>query len=88
MNSIDFVTVNLINPDFFSPRESEIAVMLVRGHPMKYIANLLGISPSTVNSHCLSIYRKLDISYTAKQVRIFALHMMVIKQIITISYTQ
>ena len=44
-----------------SERESEIAMLLLRGYPYKLIASRLFISESTVKSHVQNIYGKLGI---------------------------
>ena len=44
-----------------TPRETEIAELLLRGRSQVYIRDLLFISQNTVNSHVKSIYKKLDI---------------------------
>lgn len=44
-----------------SPRESEIATYLGRGHTCSYIAKTLVISESTVYTHARNIYRKVGI---------------------------
>lgn len=45
-----------------TPRESEILVLLGRGHGYAYIAEMLYISEATVRTHARNIYRKLDIT--------------------------
>lgn len=45
-----------------TPRESELLVMLGRGHGYAYIAEALYISETTVRTHARNIYRKLNIS--------------------------
>lgn len=42
-------------------RETEIVDLLPEGHTNKGIANLLGISEHTVETHLDRIYRKLDV---------------------------
>ncbi len=44
-----------------SERESEIAMLLLKGYPYKLIASRLYISESTVKSHVQNIYGKLGI---------------------------
>lgn len=44
-----------------SPREREVLEQLAKGSLYKEVADLLGISMSTVNSHVESIYRKLHV---------------------------
>jgi DNA-binding CsgD family transcriptional regulator len=80
------VNVKLLNPDFFLPRESECAVLIAQGHSSKSIAQIMSISPRTVQQHSISIYRKLGISITSMSVRIWAVHLMVAQNIISITY--
>ncbi len=54
--------VSEIKPDKLSPREREIIVMLARGASNKEIANVLGLSESTVKIHVQGIMRKLNIA--------------------------
>jgi DNA-binding CsgD family transcriptional regulator len=42
-------------------REAEIMALIARGHSVKKIAEVLTISPTTVQSHSRSLYRKLDV---------------------------
>ncbi|WP_158309948.1 LuxR C-terminal-related transcriptional regulator [Eggerthella sp. YY7918] len=44
-----------------TPREKEIATLLAQGNSYKRIADLLYVSPSTVQTHAKSLYRKLAI---------------------------
>ena len=52
-----------MNPDplALTKREWEVAQLLRQGLPDKGIANRLGISRYTVNSHCRNIYVKLGL---------------------------
>ncbi|WP_317997134.1 ATP-binding protein [Vulcanimicrobium alpinum] len=45
-----------------TPREREIARLVVGGHPAKAIAELLVISERTVETHVASVYRKLGVN--------------------------
>lgn len=45
-----------------TPRENEIMQLAVRGWSNNHIANQLGISQRTVETHCTSLMRKLDVS--------------------------
>lgn len=45
-----------------TPRESEILVLLGRGHGYAYIAETFYISEATARTHARNIYRKLDIA--------------------------
>lgn len=44
-----------------APRENEILQLLVRGYSYKEIADLLGISIPTVNTHIHRTYEKLHV---------------------------
>lgn len=44
-----------------TPREQEIALLLAQGNSYKRIAEMLFVSPSTVQTHAKSLYRKLAI---------------------------
>lgn len=46
-----------------SPREADVAEMLLEGESIKAIAEKLMVSSHTVQSHILAIYRKLDIHH-------------------------
>jgi DNA-binding NarL/FixJ family response regulator len=48
-------------PDGLSPREWEVLGLLARGYVYKEIAESLGISISTVNTHLHRIYEKLQV---------------------------
>lgn len=45
-------------PDTMTPREREVALLLLDGNDRNTIAEIMGISFSTVNKHCVSVYRK------------------------------
>lgn len=51
----------LLHKKGLSPRELEVFPYLVEDHSYKEIADLLCISPATVKTHALNIYRKLDV---------------------------
>ncbi len=53
-----------------TPREREIAGLILKGHSSKSIARIVEISPGTVKIHRKNIHRKLDIS---SQNELFAL---------------
>ena len=44
-----------------SPREIEVAELLMKGHTVSAIAGKLFISENTTRGHAKSIYKKLDI---------------------------
>ena len=52
-----------------SRRESDVATMVARGHTNKEIAEILGISVKTVETHKTNIMRKLGIASRAELVR-------------------
>ena len=52
---------NIVGVSGLSERESEIAMLLLRGYPYKLVAARLYISESTVKSHVQNIYSKLGI---------------------------
>ena len=49
-------------------RELEVLVKMSEGYTQKEIANLLFVSPNTVNSHAQSIYGKMDVHTVAHAV--------------------
>jgi DNA-binding NarL/FixJ family response regulator len=49
------------NPDRLSARESEILALLAEGLPNKQIGDRLNISSSTVRTHLMHIYKKLNV---------------------------
>ena len=51
-----------------SPRESEILRLLARGHRSKEIAEELGITAGTVNTHVRHVYEKLHVRSRAEAV--------------------
>ena len=55
--------------NLLTPREREILRYLADGMPKKGIANLLDISPKTVEKHCDHIMDKLDIHDRVKLAR-------------------
>lgn len=52
---------HIVGVSGLSERESEIAMLLLRGYPYKLVASRLFISESTVKSHVQNIYSKLGI---------------------------
>ncbi|RMH51665.1 MAG: DNA-binding response regulator [Zetaproteobacteria bacterium] len=51
-----------------SPRELEVLQLMAEGHLRKQIAERLGVSPHTINSHIRRIYRKLEVRNNAAAV--------------------
>jgi len=58
-----------------TPREREIAELILRGHSSGSIAEILGIAISTVKIHRRNIYAKLEISTQAEFFAIFMARM-------------
>lgn len=54
--------------DRLSPREGEVARLLVEGHEHKAIARMLGVEPTTIRSQIHAIYRKLGTANRAQMV--------------------
>ena len=54
--------------DALSEREREIFQLIAEGHSNKEIADLLSISPATVETHRAHILQKLDLHNTAEVV--------------------
>lgn len=54
-----------------SPREREIALMILQGHSSKAIAQILGNSPETVKVHRKRIYTKLNLSGQGELLSLF-----------------
>jgi len=62
-----------INPaDQLSKRENEVLMLLAQGYLYKEIADRLGISFQTVNTHLRRIYEKLHVHSRAQAVAVFA----------------
>jgi DNA-binding NarL/FixJ family response regulator len=54
--------------DSLSEREREVLQLIAEGHSNKEIAELLSISPTTVDTHRTHILQKLDVHNTAELV--------------------
>jgi two-component system response regulator NreC len=54
--------------DSFSEREREVFQLIAKGQSNKEIADLLSVSPSTVDTHRTHILQKLDVHSTAELV--------------------
>jgi DNA-binding NarL/FixJ family response regulator len=55
--------------DPLTPRERQVLQLISEGHTTKEVANVLGISVKTADTHRTSIMRKLDVHETAGLVR-------------------
>lgn len=62
----------LVQAHNLTPRETDIALYLRRGHSYAYIANALTVSENTVRTHVRNIYRKLGVS--SREELIAAIH--------------
>jgi len=51
-----------------SRRQREIVAGVLQGHPETVIAELMGISPHTVHTYLLRVYRKLGVTDRAQLV--------------------
>lgn len=49
------------NKFFLTKRELEVLCKMADGHSQKQIAELLFVSPNTINSHTQHIYEKLNV---------------------------
>jgi len=58
--------------ELLTPREREVLQLLAEGHHTKMVADRLGISPKTVETHRLSLLAKLKANGVADLVRIAA----------------
>ncbi len=56
-------------PAVLSPRERDVAALLLSGHRVATIAEDLYVSPHTVRNHLRSMFRKLDVSSQAELMR-------------------
>lgn len=59
-------------PEALSAREGEILRLLARGFAYKEMADNLGISIGTINTHVRRIYQKLHVSSRSEAVALFA----------------
>jgi two-component system nitrate/nitrite response regulator NarL len=50
-----------VHPPELTSREREILMMAADGRSSPYIANMLRLSPATVNTHLLSSFEKLGV---------------------------
>lgn len=54
-----------------SPQEENILQLVAHGYTNKNIAQILGISPKTVDTHLRQAYRKLGVSCRAEAVAVY-----------------
>ena len=59
-------------PEELSAREREILRLLARGYAYKEMADTLGISMGTINTHIYRIYQKLHVRSRGEAVALFA----------------
>jgi DNA-binding NarL/FixJ family response regulator len=52
-----------------TPREKEVLILVAKGHSTKQIADQLGISIRTVETHRINMLKKLDVNNSAELVR-------------------
>jgi len=64
-----FLVASQHKHDTLSPRERLIVQLIAEGHGNKEIAEILNLSPKTIETHRASAMRKLDIKSTAALVR-------------------
>jgi two-component system response regulator NreC len=50
-------------------RETEVLALLSRGHPARLMADELGLSERTINTHVANLYRKLGVSNRVEALR-------------------
>jgi DNA-binding CsgD family transcriptional regulator len=63
---------HVADPKALTPPERAVVAFLAAGHPEKYVAYLLGLSPSTVATHFASARRKLRVTSRAGLVALLA----------------
>jgi DNA-binding NarL/FixJ family response regulator len=56
-------------PQVLTPREKSVLQLIAEGHTNKRIANILGVSTKTIETHRAATHRKLQINSTASLVR-------------------
>lgn len=54
-----------------SPREKQVALLLLRGMTLRQVAPVLGLTPSTVSTYAKTIYKKLNINSRAELFLLF-----------------
>lgn len=55
-----------------SPREREVAALIIQGETSKQIAHILSLSPRTVEAHRANIFAKLEVSSLALLIQYYA----------------
>jgi len=59
------IIMNSQNAPELSKREYQVLQALARGHTNRKIANILGLSPKTVDTHRTNLLRKMNVTSTA-----------------------
>ena len=57
----DSACMSISQENMFTPRESEVLLLLAKGHGRSYICEKLFLSKDTIKTHARNIYRKLSI---------------------------
>lgn len=65
-------TASDVHREVLSPREHEILRLLARGKAYKEMADSLGLSMGTINTHVRRIYQKLHVSSRSEAVSLFS----------------
>lgn len=81
------IQVELINLGPLSPREADVAKLIIQGYVDKEISRLLGITLKTVQVHIYRIYLKFGINNITSNSRIIASHLMVLSGMFLVSLT-
>lgn len=59
---MSYTMMNALNNHDLTKRELEVLGKMADGHTQKEIAEILFVSPNTINSHTQHIYNKLDVN--------------------------
>jgi DNA-binding NarL/FixJ family response regulator len=60
--------------DVLSGRELEVAMMLVRGHPLRFIGEQLNLSPKTVSTYKQRLMDKLEVDHVVSLAHLMSVH--------------
>jgi len=71
------IQVELIHLGPLSPRQGEVAKLIVQGFVDKEIARILGIALKTVQVHVIAIYKKLGVLNNSFNSRVVSTNLMV-----------